>query len=80
MEGIINLDSYENYPTEYDRVNLSVSIEEDKELEIMTYIAHTHKIKEGLKPSRSYLEHLLAASDLLSGNYYNRLKQVETLD
>lgn len=79
-QGIFNLDRYEQYPNEYDRVifNLSELIGLDKE--VYTYIAHPHKTREGLKPKRSYLEHLLEAKDILSENYYKKLKKVETLD
>ncbi len=80
IEGISRLDQYEHYPTEYDRVGLRVRLDCGNEAEILTYIAHTHKTREDLKPSRSYLDHLLAASDLLSENYYNQLKKVEALD
>lgn len=80
MEGIFNLDKYEHYPTEYDRVTLKILDNKGLEKEIVTYIAHPHKTKEGLKPSRFYLEHLLAAEDILSEDYYNQLKRVETLD
>ncbi len=80
MEGISNLDKFEHYPIEYDRVSLRVPFDEDDEKLILTYIAHPHKTREGLKPSRSYLEHLLAAEDILSEDYYNQLKEVETLD
>ena len=79
MEGIVNLDKYEHYPTEYDRVTLTTS-HDGIEKEILTYIAHSHKTREGLKPSREYLEHLLAGEDILSKGYYNMLKEVETLD
>ena len=78
-QGILNLDSYEHYPNEYDRVTLRVLDRED-ENEIVTYIAHPHKTQQNLKPMRSYLEHLLEARDILSENYYNNLKKVETLD
>ncbi len=78
-QGILNLDRYEHYPDEYDRVTLRVPNHED-EKELMSYIAHPHKTKEGLKPRRSYLEHLLEARDILTDNYYDVLKKVETLD
>ncbi len=79
MEGIVNLDKYEHYPIEYDRVTLTIS-HDGIEKDILTYIAHPHKTREGLKPSREYLDHLLAGEDILSENYYNMLKEVKTLD
>jgi len=80
VRGILNLDKYEHYPHEYDRVTLSVPSEGKEYLEIKTYIAHPHKTREDLKPRQLYLDHLLAAEDLLSENYYNQLKIVETMD
>ena len=79
MEGIRNLDKYEHYPNEYDRVALQI-LHNGVEKEVLTYIAHTHKTREGLKPSREYLEHLLSGKDILSDTYYNKLREVETLD
>lgn len=80
VKGILNLDKYEHYPHEYDRVSLRVSYEDKENIEIKTYIAHTHKTREDLKPSRLYLDHLLAAEDLLSDSYYKQLKIIDTLD
>lgn len=79
MDGIVTLDKYEHYPIEYDRVTLTIS-HDGIEKDIMTYIAHPHKTRKGLKPSREYLEHLLAGEDILSEHYYNMLNEVETLD
>ncbi len=78
--GIRNLDKYEGYPTEYNRLKLKVTLSEGTEKEIITYMAHPHRTQEGLKPARFYLEHLLQAEDILSEDYYNQLKVVETSD
>lgn len=80
VKGIQNLDKYEHYPNEYDRVRLRVLDSNSSHLEITTYIAQEDKTSDGLKPRAEYLDHLLAAEDLLSENYYNQLKIVETLD
>ena len=80
LKGILNLDRYEHYPNEYDRVILRVPYKINQHLEIKTYIAQQHKTRDQLKPTRLYLDHLLAADDLLSENYYNQLKMLETLD
>ncbi len=78
--GIRNLDKFESYPTEYDRVALKVAHSEGVEKEIYTYIAHPHKTKDGLKPARFYLDHLLAARDILSPGYFEQLQKWETSD
>ncbi|TFG77678.1 MAG: gamma-glutamylcyclotransferase [Thermodesulfobacteriales bacterium] len=80
LKGMLNLDRYEHYPAEYDRVTLRVSNQGKNDIEIKTYIAHPHKTRDGLKPTKSYLDHLLEAEDLMSEDYYNQLKIVETLD
>jgi len=79
LRGIQNLDKYEHYPTQYDRVTLRAPHQGSNLIEILTYIAHPHKTREGLRPDREYLDHLLAAQDLLSEDYYNYLKLFETL-
>lgn len=80
VRGILNLDKYEHYPHEYDRITLSIPFEGKEYIEVKTYIAHQHKTRENLKPRGVYLDHLLTAEDLLSEDYYNQLKLVETLD
>ena len=80
LKGIYNLDRYEHYPNEYDRVSLKVTTDENVEREIITYVAHPHKTNESLKPRQEYLNHLLEAKDLLSEEYYNYLKVFDTLD
>ena len=47
-------------------------------VEAVTYIAL--KVGEGLKPTREYLDHLLAGKDLLTAAYWETLKKTETLD
>ena len=44
----------------------------------VTYIAL--KVGEGLKPTREYLDHLLAGKDLLPAAYWEKLKGTPTLD
>lgn len=80
LQGITNLDKYEHYPDEYDRVILRVPGISGNHVEITTYIAQHSKTSVGLKPRKEYLDHLLAAEDLLSSDYYNLLKTVKTID
>jgi cation transport regulator ChaC len=74
------LDSCEGYPQHYKRVNVKVQLDDGKGIEAVTYIAQPDKVKEGLKPSKGYLAHLLAAKDLLSEQYYKKLEACETID
>lgn len=79
LKGILNLDKYEHYPNEYDRVIMRVPDVLNKHLDLKTYIAQPDRTDNDLKPTKLYLDHLLAAEDLLSENYYNQLKMIETL-
>jgi gamma-glutamylcyclotransferase (GGCT)/AIG2-like uncharacterized protein YtfP len=74
------LDKYEGYPDHYKKINLKVEIDTVKEVKVITYIANSCKIRNGLKPNREYLGHLLKGCDLLSESYCERLRKWETLD
>jgi len=74
------LDKAEGYPIEYDRINVVVRLDDKTEIEAFTYIAQPNKVRSGLKPTREYLRHYLAAEDILSKEYYQKLKSWPTLD
>lgn len=76
---ILKLDSYEGYPDHYYREKVKVLSTTGME-EAVTYIASHDKVQEGLKPSKEYLKHLLAAGDILSEEYYQQLQLCETID
>jgi len=80
VSGLLNLDRYEGYPAEYDRKKLIIGAKTLDEGEIITYVAHPSRVKEGLRPMREYLRHLLEARDLLSRPYYERLNALKTID
>ena len=79
-KDIEKLDTYEGYPKHYNRVVLKVKKDNGEEVEALVYIANPDKVKDGLKPSKEYLNHLLRGCDLLSENYCNMLRNWETLD
>ncbi|MCX8189580.1 MAG: gamma-glutamylcyclotransferase, partial [Nitrososphaeria archaeon] len=54
-------------------------LDSGEQLEAVTYVANPRKIKDGLKPSREYLNHLLKGCDLLSKEYCEKLRLQETL-
>ncbi|MGQ9801370.1 MAG: gamma-glutamylcyclotransferase family protein [Candidatus Saccharicenans sp.] len=74
------LDGVEGYPAHYDRIAVSVQLDDGQEIEAVTYVAQPDSIRDGLKPTREYLSHLLAAKDVLSNSYYRKLQSQETLD
>ena len=71
-EHLGRLDRSERYPDHYDRVRVQVEVEGQEE-ECWTYRAQPGVIAEGLVPSRNYLNHILAARDFLSDQYYQAL-------
>ncbi|MFH8086652.1 MAG: gamma-glutamylcyclotransferase family protein [Candidatus Aenigmatarchaeota archaeon] len=75
-----NLDEFEGYPNHYTRKKVNVILENGQTVEAITYIAKPDKTREGLKPSKEYLKHLLKGCDLLSKEYCEKLRKVETLD
>jgi cation transport regulator ChaC len=79
-EELRKMDLREGYPIHYNRINIVVRTEDDKEIEVITYIAQPSKVREGLRPSREYLNHLLAARELLSLNYIRKLEAIRTID
>jgi len=76
-KSITNLDYWEGYPDEYDKKELFVE-SKAKSVKCVVYIANPNKVKEGLKPTRKYLERLLAGREFLSENYVSFLEQIQT--
>lgn len=74
---ICKLDRYEGYPDHYIRVNVTVKLENGRKAKAVTYIANQDKVRDGLKPSKEYLRHLLKGSDLLSREYREMLRKIE---
>ena len=77
---LARLDYFEGYPEEYDRTTVRVLLDNQSEVEAVSYIALSNRTNKGLKPSKKYLSHLLAAEDILSKEYYKRLARYQTLD
>ncbi|MCA9073107.1 MAG: gamma-glutamylcyclotransferase [Planctomycetaceae bacterium] len=75
-DDLPTLDASERYPDHYTRI--SVSVETSAGLVLCeAYQAQLDKVATGLRPSREYLNHLLAAKDLMSEGYYLALAQTE---
>lgn len=77
---IEKLDGYEGYPNNYKKLKVRVKLDNGEEDEAITYVANPNKVKNGLKPSKNYLDHLLKGCDLLSEEYCEKLKKWKTLD
>ncbi len=79
-EGMGRLDDCEGHPDHYYREKVTVILDNGEEVKAITYIAQPKMERGGLKPTREYLNHLLAGCDLLSGGYCEMLKKWKTLD
>lgn len=78
-EDIEKLDGYEGVPSHYKRLNIVVHSKSGA-TEAITYVANPEKVKQGLKPSKDYLNHLLKGCDLLSEEYCEKLNKWKTVD
>ena len=76
-ELLPRLDEGERCPEHYARIEVRVETEAGP-CDAMTYTAQPAQIAEGLIPSRNYINHILAASDLLSPEYSSSLEKLET--
>jgi len=78
--SIKKLDGFEGYSDHYGKTRLTVRLKNGKNIEAITYIAK--KIKDGLKPKRSYLQHLiLGAKQHDFPKYYIKfLENIQTAD
>lgn len=73
------IDRFEGFPNHYYRKNIQV-ICDNKITEAITYIANPAMLKNNIKPDKKYLSYILEGKDILSEEYYKKLKLTETLD
>lgn len=78
-ESIDILDAYEGYPEHYTREFVNVVRVGNKIVQAITYIANPRWIGEG-KPSKKYLNFLLAGKDFLTTGYFEKLRNIKTFD
>ena len=85
-EGILDtitedeFDKLAAYEGGYENRRLMVGVEDGTETEAATFVAKSGRTRGGLKPTRGYLNHLLAGREFLSREYVRWLESVETLD
>lgn len=69
-EEITKMDRFEKTPVNYSREMVAITAASSEQvIWSWTYFANPAVRKTGLKPPRSYLEHLLAGRDFLSESY-----------
>ncbi len=49
-------------------------------IECIVYIAGSEAVAEGLKPTKEYLGHLLKGKEFISEEYFDSLKNTDTVD
>lgn len=76
-DDVCRLDESERYPGHYTRITVTVETPSGIE-KCQAYQAQPDKVADGLVPSRNYLNHILAARDFLSKQYYEALDQSQT--
>jgi cation transport regulator ChaC len=64
----------------YNEKTVTVELDNGERLKAVASIARDDRIREGLKPTKKYLKHYLAAQDILSKPYMQKLRSIETLD
>ncbi len=87
VEGTLNLmlpgaldalDSIELVPHHYRRAAVRVrDVASGRLTAAFTYVANPEMVRPNLRPTRDYLDHLLAAADVLPGAYLDRVRAVE---
>ncbi len=78
-EEITRLDPFERTPVNYSREVVQV-VTARGVVSSWTYFANPAVLQPGLKPPRSYLEHLLAGKPFLSAAYYQMLQSWDCLE
>ena len=76
---ILKMDPFERAPVNYGRDAVEV-FSEDERIPAWTYFANLAVRRNGFKPPRSYLDHLLAGHPYLSPGYYRRLQGIDCAD
>ena len=76
---LARMDRYEYSPIDYRRFIVEVLID-NAPVVAWTYIAQSHVTDDSLKPSRTYLQHLLARQDLLPNDYVCKLEAVDFVE
>ncbi len=78
-DDIRAMDRYEATPVNYSREIVVVNAGSARRL-AWTYFANPAVVGRGLRPERSYLEHLLAGRPYLTAAYFDRLRRVQCID
>jgi len=78
--SITALDEYEDYPIDYLKEEISVENETGKTVRCMAYVGNKKRMRPNLKPTASYLSHVLEGKAFFSQEYYEKLKNTDTIE
>lgn len=78
-DDIARMDVFEAAPVNYSRDVVVVSVN-GRDVTAWTYFANTAVIRPGLRPERTYLNHLLAGRSYLSPDYFEWLSRTPCVD
>ena len=75
------LDKYEGFPKHYEKHQMFVfNAINHNPIECLVYIANPNKIKEGLYPSKNYIEFLKEGKEFLSSKYYDQICKIKFIN
>lgn len=74
------LDEYEDYPVDYLKEDVPVESENGQRVMCMAYIGNEKRMRSNLKPTKSYLSHILEGKYFFSREYYENLKNMDTIE
>ncbi len=74
------LDRSERFPDHYRRIDVVVETSCGSTVSCVAYQAAANKVGRKLCPTRTYLQHLLAAEDLVTSSYFDKLQQVQVFE
>lgn len=78
--SITALDEYEDYPIDYLKEEVSVENENGQIVKCMAYVGNKKRMRANLKPTKTYLNHILEGKAFFSHPYYEKLKNTGVID
>lgn len=78
---LCRLDEHEGFPYHYERHQIKVERRDTVTIvHAVTYVARGDRVRDDLRPTCEYLNHLLSGAEHLSEKYVRALQAEETLD
>jgi gamma-glutamylcyclotransferase (GGCT)/AIG2-like uncharacterized protein YtfP len=75
--SVAALDRYEDYPRDYDKINLEIQTEYHQVQTCLLYIGQPDRCSPHLQPTRLYLQSLLNGQAFLSPTYRHQLMNLK---